>query len=54
MTKEESKDEDDYYDEEEVDDEEEYEDEREPITHCIHRLPFKGQKVNLLSYQGLV
>jgi hypothetical protein len=26
---------------------EEEEDEREDITHCVHRLPSKGQKVNL-------
>ena len=26
---------------------EEEEDEREDITHCVHRLPNKGQKVNL-------
>jgi hypothetical protein len=25
----------------------EEEDEREDITHCVHRLPSKGQKVNL-------
>jgi hypothetical protein len=26
---------------------EEEEDEREDITHCVHRLPSKGQKLNL-------
>ena len=28
--------------EEEYDDEESEDEVREPITHCIHRLPFKG------------
>ena len=46
------------YDEEYEDDhqqEDECEEERrEPITHCIHRLPSKGQKVNLDLYYDVV
>ena len=26
----------------------------EVLTHCVHRLPLKGQKANLLSYQTLI
>ena len=33
--------------EEEDEEEESEEDERESITQCIHRMPFKGMKVNL-------
>ena len=40
--------------EEEVQGQSEDEEEREPITHCVHRLPFKGQKVNLELYYDVV
>jgi hypothetical protein len=44
------------YDEEEYDEEveEQEEEKREPITHCIHRLPFKGMKVNLELFYDVV
>lgn len=48
-------------DEEEVEGEEEYEEEepseeevREPITHCVHRLPFKKQRVNIDLFYDVV
>ena len=41
--------------EEECEDDDEYEEEyKEPITHCIHRLPFKGQRVNLDLFYDVV
>ncbi len=43
-----------YEEEEEEEEEEEQREEREAITHCVHRLPFKGQKVNLDLFYDVV
>lgn len=40
--------------EEEEEEEEEQREEREAITHCVHRLPFKGQRVNLDLFYDVV
>jgi hypothetical protein len=42
-----------YYDEDE-EEEDSAEEEVEYITHCVHRLPVKGQRVNLLNFQYLI
>ena len=45
------------YSDEEDYGEEEYEDEEEPqeaITHCVHRIPAKGQKVNIELYYDCI
>ena len=42
------------YGEEYGDELEEDDEPMEVLTHCVHRLPLKGQKANLLSYQTLI